>query len=629
MDTRITLWTKGGNLTFLPDDVNSGPVLVPGLGVLVAKAGGNKTARLAAELAAKNLQTIPEMTREHPEAASWEEVIRNVKLPHCPPGTVITPLSPFEEPPATAMQVAAFGRAMDRRLATSVVAVEDRQGRLAGSGVRSRPADPRDRSLGEPRDRDSAPGILAPGGPGGKPDGDFVDGDGGFEYATSMKYDIGWSHDGTHPQTGRILFTMAEHYLLTGDKEWFQKNRVRMQAAADSILRQRAEYLRESPTARNSRWRGFNRRKSSATSPWASVGGDGTSSTMPFRSRACADSPTRSRSLIPRPRRLSRPGRCLCQGPASRRGAGDGDRPGTAGPQRNLQGTSFPPRPTRGDRWFARSTAPTVWWTLKWAPCRWPTPLAYSMPPIRDIGEHLDVIEEGLKINQRRKGTGQQAPGATKEHFWTGFAGLVKYSFVDKIHLRRDDVPCFLRYWMNNYAAWVTAAGGFNEGNSLGHYMGNPDDKPESGDLASTGWFVESFRNLLVIEDGQSLWLRATPRAWLEQGKKISVKNAPTHFGTLAYEIVSDADNGKISATIEMPSRKPAKEVVLRFRHPKSADQGRHRQRQAIDRVQQGQGNDHPEGPDRHGRRDGSVLTRKATQTDIAARDTDQKQGGA
>ncbi|MFA6244597.1 MAG: hypothetical protein WC655_26880, partial [Candidatus Hydrogenedentales bacterium] len=61
------------------------------------------------------------------------------------------------------------------------------------------------------------------------------------------------------------------------------------------------------------------------------------------------------------------------------------------------------------------------------------------------------------------------------------------------------------------------------------------------------------------------------PRAWLEQGKKISVKNAPTYFGPFAYEIVSDVDNGKITATVEMPSRKPAHAVLLRLRHPKSA----------------------------------------------------------
>jgi hypothetical protein len=49
------------------------------------------------------------------------------------------------------------------------------------------------------------------------------------------------------------------------------------------------------------------------------------------------------------------------------------------------------------------------------------------------------------------------------------------------------------------------------------------------------------------------------------------VKNAPTCFGPVAYEIVSDADKGKITATVELPSRKAPKEVILRFRHPKSA----------------------------------------------------------
>ncbi len=76
---------------------------------------------------------------------------------------------------------------------------------------------------------------------------------------------------------------------------------------------------------------------------------------------------------------------------------------------------------------------------------------------------------------------------------------------------------------------------------------------------------------LITVGLALSPCARAAPRAWLEQGKKISVKNAPTPFGTAAYEIVSDVDNGKISATVEIPSRKAAKEVVLRFRHPKAA----------------------------------------------------------
>jgi hypothetical protein len=77
---------------------------------------------------------------------------------------------------------------------------------------------------------------------------------------------------------------------------------------------------------------------------------------------------------------------------------------------------------------------------------------------------------------------------------------------------------------------------------------------------------------MLVREDGNSLrLLQAAPREWYEQGKKISVKNAPTRFGEVGYEIVSDIDNGKIAATVELPSRNPPKVVELRFRHPKAA----------------------------------------------------------
>ena len=49
------------------------------------------------------------------------------------------------------------------------------------------------------------------------------------------------------------------------------------------------------------------------------------------------------------------------------------------------------------------------------------------------------------------------------------------------------------------------------------------------------------------------------------------MKNAPTHFGTVDYEIVSDVDHGKITATVKMPSRGAPKEVLLRLRHPTSA----------------------------------------------------------
>ena len=132
------------------------------------------------------------------------------------------------------------------------------------------------------------------------------------------------------------------------------------------------------------------------------------------------------------------------------------------------------------------------------------------------------------------------------------------------MHLAGDDIPVFLRSFLNCYAIDILPSDGyvFNE-----HAVHGPPDK-----IFEEAAFLERFRNLLVMEDGQGLWLaRATPRAWLEQGRRSVVKNAPTHFGTVDYEIVSDVDNGKIAATVKMPSRNAAKEVLLRLRHPKAA----------------------------------------------------------
>lgn len=77
---------------------------------------------------------------------------------------------------------------------------------------------------------------------------------------------------------------------------------------------------------------------------------------------------------------------------------------------------------------------------------------------------------------------------------------------------------------------------------------------------------------MFVLEDRNRLWLaRANPRAWLAQDKKISVTNAPSCLGTVAYELVSDVDHAAIRATVELPFRRAPQAVLLRFRHPKAA----------------------------------------------------------
>ena len=65
------------------------------------------------------------------------------------------------------------------------------------------------------------------------------------------------------------------------------------------------------------------------------------------------------------------------------------------------------------------------------------------------------------------------------------------------------------------------------------------------------------------------LLCRAAPRAWLQQGKTISVADAPTHFGGVSFQIRSDARNNKITARVMCPTRKSVP-VKLRIRHPEA-----------------------------------------------------------
>jgi len=95
-----------------------------------------------------------------------------------------------------------------------------------------------------------------------------------------------------------------------------------------------------------------------------------------------------------------------------------------------------------------------------------------------------------------------------------------------------------------------------------GQYFGPP---------STDGAWFELYRNMLIheLEDDTLLLLQATPRRWLEDGKRIDVKHAPTYYGELSMSVESNAGSGKLTAHIEMPQRRSPGQLVLRFRHPK------------------------------------------------------------
>jgi hypothetical protein len=94
-----------------------------------------------------------------------------------------------------------------------------------------------------------------------------------------------------------------------------------------------------------------------------------------------------------------------------------------------------------------------------------------------------------------------------------------------------------------------------------GQYFGPP---------STDGAWFELYRRMLIheLDENTLLLLQATPRKWLEDGKRIEVERAPTYYGELSMSVESKAACGQLIAQIEMPERRRPGRLLVRFRHP-------------------------------------------------------------
>jgi hypothetical protein len=183
------------------------------------------------------------------------------------------------------------------------------------------------------------------------------------------------------------------------------------------------------------------------------------------------------------------------------------------------------------------------------------------------VDGHFDVAEDVFLWDTPwlRKRKADYNP--ERDWFDFGWGYQSGWERLPEYYLWKDDVPNFIRSWLNRCAVDLNFSDNPERVWTFNEHTSHAENDKSHGRAV----FLSNFRNMLVTEIGDDLWLaRATPRAWLGQGKKIAVRKAPTYFGIVAYEIVSDVDNGKIMATIELPSRTAPKSVWLRFRHSKS-----------------------------------------------------------
>jgi hypothetical protein len=83
---------------------------------------------------------------------------------------------------------------------------------------------------------------------------------------------------------------------------------------------------------------------------------------------------------------------------------------------------------------------------------------------------------------------------------------------------------------------------------------------------------LKLLRVMLLREEDNSLLIGdAVPRAWLEDGKVVSMDKAPTRFGEASFTIASHVGSGNIEIALTPPTRQSPDRIRIRLRHPDGA----------------------------------------------------------
>jgi hypothetical protein len=597
--TIVTLWTKTGNFSFLAADLENGPILAPEYGFFVRRTSelasrpvrssqpplvlasqAASAAEFIKELKAKKMSTIRQQIRAH-EEQTWEGAVtatRGNNLPaHPKPCAGSEPSMQVQVPSERLTAQWNLGawhlvRHCEKNPKNGRLWFNDYPYGILGAetymilaaldlmGSHKAAEDGFDQWVSLPMDANSAGhhGWALP----DRPNGLFSEGHGCLTHAVGPA-GAGGHMDGIHAfGPGSIGWALTEHYWMTGDAKWLKAHAPRIKANAEWMLRQRQMVSKMVPGGERLWCKGL--QPALQVTPdsgglwmqfyeaeayyWASLshlaatlsvidpdGGAKLRTEAEAYRKDLLAAVDRSIALSPVvPVRDGTfhsviPFACYVRGLST----------GAWGWQRDGSGAHVGP----------------LYWETVQSAAAMVSPAGLLSPKDVRVQGYLDVLEDRLLLENPNVGNRKWFDAG-----WQYQGGLERTS---NMHLAGDDIPVFLRSFFNCHAIDILPKDGyiFNE-----HAVHGPPDK-----IFEEAAFLERFRNLLVMEDADSLWLaRATPRAWLGQGRKISAKNAPTHFGTVGYEIVSDADNGKITAAVEMPSRNPPKSVLLRFRHPKA-----------------------------------------------------------
>ena len=135
------------------------------------------------------------------------------------------------------------------------------------------------------------------------------------------------------------------------------------------------------------------------------------------------------------------------------------------------------------------------------------------------------------------------------------------YSRHPDIQLRRGEVKPFLKAYYNTVAGLADR----QTYTFWEHFFHASPHKTHE-----EGWFLMQTRWMLYMERGDTLCLLpGVPRAYLDDGKTIEIKNAASYFGPVSLKVVSSPYGDRISAAVDCPAGRGLKRISLRLPHPR------------------------------------------------------------
>ncbi len=162
--------------------------------------------------------------------------------------------------------------------------------------------------------------------------------------------------------------------------------------------------------------------------------------------------------------------------------------------------------------------------------------------------------------------------GIVDENLWFSEGGMVFQANLQnpiRTYLRRGEIPAAIRNLYNDFVAcYYPTVNVFTEEFRQWRSPSGPFYK-----IPDEAKFVQRLRDALVMEYDGGLYLATgTPRRWLEPGKRIVVREAPTWYGPVSYEMSATAE--AVTATVHLPKRDPVEGAALSVRVPEGRSIG-------------------------------------------------------